>query len=130
MSKYPVNYSNVNESQKFEPLPEGTYPVQIERIEETRTKGGKPMIKVRYVVTSGQHKGRKLFDQVTLFEANEKGAGITKHFLHIIGEPYEGEFEVDPDNWPGRDLQVTVTVDTKFDSNQIKSRELPEEIPF
>ena len=121
---YKMNYGGVAESGTFEPLPVGAYRVTIDKIEETTTKGaGLPMIKVRYKVSSGKYTGRFIFDNVVLFGKTDKGAGMTKHFLHIIDEPYDGDFDVDPDNWVGKELTVQVKIDEKYNSNKVVARE-------
>lgn len=127
---YEVNYSGVDEAMEFEPLPENVYPVEIEKVEEKQTRNGDPLIRIRYKVVSGKCKNRKLFDQVVLFQGDAKGAGITKHFLHVIGEPYEGEFEIEPDNWIGKQLNVKVIVDSEYNNNKIVAREVFSDIPF
>lgn len=132
MAKYELDYKNVAESSgMFEPLPAGEYEVTIKRVEETQTQETqRPMIKVLYeVMKPVEHAGRNLFDQVVLIEAGGKGAGITKHFLHVIDEPYEGAFTVDPDNWIGKSLKVSVVVTPDGKYNNIKTREAAD-IPF
>lgn len=127
---YRMNYSQVAETGNFEPLPDGVYSVEIEKYEETETSKGKPMIKVRYRIVSEKHKNRKLFDQIVLFGPEDKGAGMTKHFLHIIGEPHEGEFEVNPENWIGKKLMARIVIDTKYNNNKVVGREVIDDIPF
>lgn len=132
MAKYSLDYNGVAESTgEFEPLPEGEYEVCIDKVEETQTKQtGRPMIKVLYkVMKPKEHEGRILFDQVVLVEAGAKGAGMTKHFLHVIDEPYEGNFEVDPDHWVGKSLKVSVTVTEDGKYNNVKSRAVAD-LPF
>ena len=120
---YKANYDTVSESGNFEPLPEGNYTVKIEKIQETTTKkSGLPLIKIRYkVIDEGKFKNRILFDQITLFEGDAPGAGITKHFLHVIGQPYQGDFEIDPGAWVDAELQVKIVIDKQYDSNKVKS---------
>lgn len=127
---YDVNYQNVSESYSFEPLPDGDYTVEIKAIEEKVSKNGRPLIKVRYEVDFGTFRGRRIFDQVTIFNGDEPGAGITKHFLHVISEPHEGAFRVTPDNWIGRKLVVKVKIDPKWNNNKVVSRDFAESIPF
>lgn len=126
-----VDYTNVTESQNFEPLPEGEYGVTIEKVVESLTKEtGRPLIKIQYNVVNGKNANRKLFDNIVIFEGDAKGAGITKHFLHVIDEPYEGKFAVNPDNWVGKSLTVKVTIDEQWNSNKIVSREVYSDLPF
>ena len=76
---YKVNYKGVSES--GEPLPEGTYSVRIKKIQETVTKEKqRPMIKIQYQVMGGAYQGRVIFDNIVIFNGDEPGAGMTKHF--------------------------------------------------
>ena len=114
------NYGKVKESGMFELLPENDYAVEIARARATDnngelqvTKNGDPMVSVMLEVIEGEYKGRTVWTNIIIFNISDpndppKGAGIAKHFLHVIGEPYEGDFVWDSDNWIGKQLKVTV----------------------
>ena len=125
---FKVNYSGVVESGNFEPLPAGDYSVVIGRVETVKTLKGDPMVKVRYNVINGEYDGRVLFDNVVIFGGNKPGAGMTKHFLHVIEEQYDGEFEIVPSNWVGKKLNVVLKVDEKYNNNKVTERK--EYMPF
>ena len=127
---YKMNYTGVNEAMSRDPLPDGSYNVKIEKIDEKIAKSGRPLIKVRYKVISGPHAGRLIFDYVVLFAGGEPGAGMTMHFLKVIGQPHEGNFDVEPKNWIDKELSVSVITDPAYNSNKVKAREKLEEIPF
>ena len=131
MGTYRRNYKGVDES-GFELLPTGNYSVEIAKVQEGKTKDGKKdLIKIRYrVILPADHKGRLIFDQITLLQGDEPGAGITKHFLHVIDEPYDGDFEIIPENWIGKKLNVGVVVDEQYNNNKIKTHDAFEDIPF
>lgn len=104
---FQINMTGVEEQGKkeFKPLPKGEYDLQIIGIEEKRTQANDPMISVKYNVISGEFKGRHLYENIVF---NDAIMGRTKHFLHVIGQPYEGEIEVSPRNWQGEKLRAYI----------------------
>lgn len=127
--QYQRDYSKVSESGNFDPVPAGKYTVRIDAIAEKKTKSGHPMVKVRYKIVGGDHMGKNIFDQIVIFPGDQPGAGITKHFLHVIGEPYEGPFTVDPHNWMKRVLDITVTIDPEYNNNKVVKHDVYEDLP-
>lgn len=130
--------TGVAESSTFEPVPEDTYNVEIEKVQDSTNLGtplksgnGDPLIRVRYKILEGKYKDRKLFDQICFIKKGNKGDGIAKHFLHVIDEPFEGVFDVKPENWVGKQLAVTVKIGEYQGKakNEVVSRE-PYAIPF
>lgn len=131
-----LNYRDVTEietmgNKTYEPLPEGSYDVEIEQVKEhdkngvpLQTRNNDPFVKISYIVISGKYKGRRIFDQIFLFPGNVIGAGITKHFLHCIEQPYENDFEVDPFQWLGKKLIVNIVIDKKYNNNKVTKREI------
>jgi hypothetical protein len=67
--------TNVEES-SFDTLPAGTYNVAVETAEMRDTKSGGQMIAARLTVTNGEHKGRKLFHNFNVKNANETAQSI------------------------------------------------------
>lgn len=68
-----VNFSKQEaESESFVPLPAGKYNVKITSGSVKRSKSsknlGKPYYNLEYTVQEGPHQGRKVFDNVMLFE--------------------------------------------------------------
>lgn len=117
--------TGVEESGNFAPVPENDYVVKIDAVQELdkngrplKSQNGNRMVKVRYKIAEGDYKGRKLFDNITFISPGAKGAGISKHFLHVIGEPYEGQFQVAPESWIGKSLKVSVTIDDSYDGKE------------
>lgn len=127
---YQRDYSKVAESSGRDPVPAGKYIVKIDKIAELKTKeSGLPLIKVRYKIAGGEHVGRYIFDQIVLFPDDSPGAGIAKHFLHVIGEPYEGQFSIDPKNWLDRVLDITVKIDEQYNNNKVVRHDQYEDLP-
>ena len=124
------NFKNVQESGNFEPLPPGEYDVEIAKIQETKASSGRDMVKLRYTVLKPtEYQGRIIFDQLTLIVAGEAGAGILKHFLHMVDEPFEDEsMGVEPERWLGKKLSVVITIDKDYNTNKVKEHK--EWMPF
>lgn len=128
--KYKLDYGKVSESSS-DPVPKGKYNVEIIKLETTETSKGDPMIRLRTKILNGLYKGRIIFDQIVLFPPDAVGAGFTKHFLHVIGEPFEGDsLDVNTDRWLGKRYTVVADVDEQYNSNKVKSRDFLDDIPF
>lgn len=98
MFKY--DYNGVSESGKgFDPIPEGDYSFVITKVEERRTKNKDPMVHVTCKVLEGTYAGRIVWHNVNFLPKENKGAGMSKHFLHVIGQPFEGMVDVEPKDW-------------------------------
>lgn len=96
---------------KFELLPDGKYLSEITDAAPTKAKSsGNDMVTVHYkVVKPDIYKGRKImYHNVVFVPKGEQGAGMTLHYLKSIGEPHEGKFAVNPKNWVGKRLTLTV----------------------
>lgn len=75
-------------SQAFEPLPAGDYDVRIAESSAVRASTGKPMIKVRFEVTSGPRAGRKFFHNfviTTQGENAEKAMAVFFRNMKVLG---------------------------------------------
>ena len=62
---------------------------------------------VKLEVVGGDEEGLTLLNRVKL-DNNEKSFYFTRLFLKAIGEPYKGQFEIETDNWIGRQFYATV----------------------
>ena len=87
-------------------IPEGEYTLEIVKAKEGLSKDGlHPQVIVDFKVADGDRKGFPInFHYVTFKKAGDKGAGMAIKFVKTIGEPWEGDFEVDSDNWIGKKL--------------------------
>ena len=106
-----ANSEGIDEGGSFVLIPEGTYEVEITEVTDGYTKAGDPMINTKNVITTGEFKGKWVFDNIVI-PGKDSGAfkimGRTMHFLHVIGEPYEGEFVYNTDNWLYKKATITV----------------------
>jgi len=100
-----VNMAQVQESTGGScPLPDrGIYPAEIVLVKDKESSNGDPMVSIKLNIASGPFQDSWVWDNILippLSSPSAKILGRTKHFLHCIGEPYEGE-EVswNSDNW-------------------------------
>jgi len=80
----PFDATAVAPSDSFDPLPNGTYVVIISDTEMAPTKSGGKMLKLTLEVAEGEYKGRKLWDQLNLVNANPKAVEIAQRTLSAI----------------------------------------------
>ena len=92
----------VNEGPKQ--IPEADYILRIIKAEPGVTKKGDDRVSVDVEIVEGDFRFETVkFHQVTFFRNKEaKAAGMAIHFLKSIGEPWEGDFQVDERNWIGK----------------------------
>jgi len=105
------DYTDVEESGNFEPMPAGLYSLRITETEEGKSKNGHNLVKVGLVVNEGEHEGKKITHYITFLPPDNAGAGISKHWLHCIGEKYDGEVDVTPENWKGTIVNCYVKIE-------------------
>jgi len=97
------NASGIKEQGSYPLLEKNRYILKIESAEQTQTKKGYPMVTVNFVVQYGDYAGWRIkYHNVVFLPADSSGAGISIHFLKTIGEPYKGDFDVNPQNWIGK----------------------------
>jgi len=93
--------------------PAGIYGGQITRVEDGESRAKDPLMKVWWKILWGplghpamnQFNGSAITQQVS-FHPNAKGAVM--HFLHMIGEPYQGQVQIDLDRWINRKCRIQV----------------------
>lgn len=118
------------ESGEFGLIPEGEYKVVVSKAYETLTKStGKPMVKVTFRILEGECSGKPIFDQIVFVE---KMKGRNKHVLKVLGQPCEGDFSVNADDWIGAECIVRIWHDWYLNKkrakvSQYKYLEEPEE---
>jgi hypothetical protein len=74
-------------SQTFEALPAGWYPVMIVAEEQKEAKSGNgEYVKMEMEVTEGPYKGRKLWEQFSLWHTNPQTVEIAQRGIATIGQ--------------------------------------------
>jgi hypothetical protein len=77
--------TQVDPNKAFEPLPPGKYPVQIINSEKRLTKNGDgSYIRLELEVIEGEHRGRKLWDNLNLENKNQQAVDIAFRTLSAI----------------------------------------------
>jgi hypothetical protein len=77
-----------------------------------KTKNGDPMVNILCeVINDGEFDGERVFHTVTFLKAGTPGAGMSIHFLKSIGQPWEGQFEVNSEAWVGAHFKGYVITD-------------------
>ena len=93
-------------------IPDGEYTARIVEVADGSTKGGDPMITITLEIHSVEEwGGRKVWDRIVIPKQGSPAFAImgrTMHFLHCIGEPYEGTFIWNSDNWQGQVVKVEI----------------------
>ena len=121
------NYTGVREA--FGIPDEDTYHVMIVQAKSTKSKKGDPMVNFKMEIIEGAvtkrvFSGQFLFSNRVFIQSNEQVSGFNKHFLKVIGEPYDEEFTVEPDHWVGKQLKVTVVHEMYEGKEQAKVKKV------
>jgi hypothetical protein len=105
------NYDDYDENTGGGAIPSGTYMFEIVEHEDTVSKAGDVMINITLRCIEEQYNGKFVWDRILLPLPNSEAhkiIGKSKRFLHCIGEPYQGNFEVNTDNWDGKILEAKI----------------------
>lgn len=99
-------------------LPPGTYKFRIQTALSGQSANGNPNVALDCEVADDvEHNGKLIPHWVTFLPKDNAGAGISCHFLKVIGEPWEGKVVVEPENWVGKSFLGKVE-DKKFISKR------------
>lgn len=90
-------------------IPEGRHKFRIVEAKPTKSAKGHFMVElIAEVVNNVDLMGRRTRHWVTFMPREHKGAGIAIHFLKVIGQPWEGKFDVTVSDWIGSEFIGTV----------------------
>ena len=106
------NYDDFEEQEGFSILPDGTYMFEIAEKEDTYSSKGDVMINITLRCIEEDRSGALVWDRILIplpESPSHKVIGRTKRFLHSIGEPYQGNFDVDTDNWVGKTIEAKIS---------------------
>jgi hypothetical protein len=141
LSEFDDEYASAEvEERDFEPIPDGKFQVQIDRIELTHSKtSGNPMLKWALKILGPTHEGRLLWRNNVM--ASAENVKWLKGDLHICGLELEKLSDL-PDNLEKLlDVKLEITKRTRGDNEniylnrRIMTDDIPEEnldddIPF
>jgi len=106
------NYDDHEEQEGFRCLPDGNYMFEILEKEDTYSKDDDVMIKITLrCIEEGEYEGIYVWDNILLPEPDSRAhkiIGRSKRFLHAIGEPYQGNFDTDTDDWVGKTVEAKI----------------------
>ena len=120
-----IDFNTIDDVQDFTPLPEGTYLCRLADVEEATTQYGDDMWKLRFIVESGEHRGRYIFDNMVFSEAALKRA---KLICSRLGLDVSGELDLTPSVITNRTCNVSVNIEEyKDQEGNVKSRNV---VPF
>ena len=120
-----IDFNHVDDVQDFSPLPDGQYLCRVAEVEEASTQYGDEMWKLRFVVESGPHRGRYIFDNMVFSDAALKRV---KLICSRLGLDVSGELDVTPALIKGRTCYITVESEEYEDQEgNTKSRNV---VPF
>jgi len=100
-----IDFNRVDDVQDFSPLPDGRYLCRLAEVEEAATQYGDEMWKLRFVVESGPHRGRYIFDNMVFSDAALKRV---KLICSRLGLDVSRELDLTPALIKGRSCNVTV----------------------
>ena len=120
-----IDFNRVDDVQDFSALPDGRYLCRLAEVEEAATQYGDEMWKLRFVVESGPHRGRYIFDNMVFSDAALKRV---KLICSRLGIDVSGELDLTPALIKGRSCYVTVeTEDYEDYEGNTKQRNV---VPF
>lgn len=112
------NYDGTKESGDFIPAPKADYFLRIVEVKEGLTKNNDKNATVKLVITEGKYTNTIVWHNVSFIQPGNPGAGISKHWLHSIGQPYEGDVDVEPQNWVGIVIFVALDIADYINKNE------------
>ena len=101
------------EHQGFAPFPEWDYLLECLKVEDKQTRTGKEMAVLELAVRAGQYEGRKLWHNLTLIQVGDKGHGFTVAAFHAFGLPYDGDVDLDTQDFRGKTARAHVAVEER-----------------
>lgn len=123
-------------------VPPGWHHFQIKSAKPSKSKAGNFMVELDCVILNNiDLMGKSLPHWVTFLDPKKDGAGIAIHFLKVIGQPWEGKFDVVVADWVGGEFKGRSEDQpfvSKKDGKEYKSSKIVEvdylpkesEIPF
>lgn len=63
----------------FEPVPDGQYEVEVEKMELTESKKGDPMLSIWFKILDGDLEGQRIFYNKVMQPQNDKAFGLQVH---------------------------------------------------
>lgn len=106
-----IDMSSTKEQGEYSLPAVGIHTVELIDKIDKESSNGDPMVSIKLEITEGTDEGCLVWDNILIPSPDSSASkilGRTKHFLHCIGEPYEGEIEWDSNNWIGKVFKIKV----------------------
>lgn len=103
------------EESKFKLPPEAEYLMQVTDVNPIMEPNGpsENLFRVHLEIVGGEQSGSTLLHRINI-DYFEKSFYYCRMFLKAIGEPYKGEFDIDPDRWVGKQFYATIKHNGKY----------------
>jgi len=111
-----VKMTGVKEQGTFSELPAGEYIAEITDIKDGFTQSGDAMPAIKLQIVTPGLTDCWLWDNIIISDnpdsSGYKILGRSKHFLHCIGQPYEGDIVAfDTDEWMYKQVRIKTGVE-------------------
>ena len=120
MAKFKFKANGSAEAGNFEPVPDGEYILGVHKVELVETKSGKPMLKLELLIDEGPYMGRKVWTNIVFNPEGEAGHGLTVQALKAFGFEYDGDLEIDTEDWLHRTAYAKLTSEPYEDKNGVQ----------
>lgn len=107
-----IDFDKVDEASSFDPIPEEWYLSQLAEVEETTTKAGDPMWKLKWEIIQGEFEGRFVWDNLVFVE---KAYGRVKLLLRRCGVDTTGRIKVVPAMIEGKTVKLFAEINEYVD---------------
>ena len=103
MARLNLDFSNV---QSRDPLPEGTYPASVAKVEQVLSKSsGNPMLKVEFNILDEAYAGRKVWGNYVLTEA---AMWKVQELFSALGLDTDAILDIDTDDMVGMTCNLKI----------------------
>ena len=91
----------------FDPVPDGVYPVRVDACTPEVSQNGNPYLKFVYVITEGDHNGRKVWDNLTIIA--KTAWKQTQVFETLTRQPFRtGGLKINPKDLVGLECRAVI----------------------
>ena len=103
-----VDFSQIDDVTDYSPIPEGDYLCRLTDVEESETRNGDDLWKLRFAVEKGEFAGRCVFDNLVF---SEKALPRVKLICSRLGVDMSGELDLQPHHLLEKTCLITVTIE-------------------
>lgn len=111
---FKYNTTGIKENFETKTLPEKVWFDMkiIDADEAVSKKNNYPMVNLKCeVINDAEFGGTSILHNVTFLPKDNKGAGMSVHFMKCIGVPHEGDVVVDAYDWIGKRFKASTVIE-------------------